>query len=430
MNIRNLTGYKKEANKEERTIIALGSTESIDRHGTIVRVSAWDLKNFKKNRVILLNHNYQSIPIARSMWEKPTPEGLLFKIQFADTEEGRELFKLYDEGFMNAFSVGFNARKEEIQKIEGRDVTVYTDVELYELSCVTVPSNVDSLMVRSTLNNIKSKSIKAEFEKAMGSNQKNTSMENPTDKNKNENEIMKKTIDSLNEELESSKIINKSLTKNISEMKINKKIMNLDSDPSVSDIATKVIEKIRNDFSGYMYYINDFYPVNYPDGNIVVEEIDRDWNLVKMINIEYSYNDGEIEIISEKEVKEQYVEKKMESINKRLSDKKFDDEISKSTVDELIAINKSINNILKNDKVKNSKPEAEQEIELEDEIEEDILVLDDEPENDEIDLDDTDFETIFKSIKEDNIKKIENIAKENKIKIEEKLAKAKGKMYI
>jgi len=431
MNIRSLTGYKKEANKEERTIIALGSTESIDRHGTIVRVDGWNLKNFQKNKVILLNHNYQSKPVARSLWEKKTPEGLLFKVQFADTEEGRELYKLYDEGFMNAFSVGFDAIKEETQKINGRDVTVFTEVELYELSCVTVPSNTDSVMVRGALDGIKSKVIRAEFDKAMESNLKSTSMENTSSENKeSEKELMQKSIESLTEELEDSKIINKSLTNDIKSLETNKKIVDINKTPSVVDIFRKVMDKISDEFDGYHYYMNDFYPKNYPDGNIVIEEIDRDWNLVKLIDVEYKYNDGEVEIFGQKEVIEQYVEKKMESINKRLANKKFDEEVSEFAIDDLNSIKKSIDNILNKTKTKDVIPEAELEIEFEQDIEEDAISIDDNDEEEEMNLDDVDFDAVCKSISKENKENMKKFVEKNKNKIDERIAKAKGKMYI
>ena len=79
---------KKEMNDDEMSIICYASTETVDRHGEMILSSAWTdkgLEDYRKNPVILLNHDYYSLPVGKSLWQKVDDKGLMFKIQFADT---------------------------------------------------------------------------------------------------------------------------------------------------------------------------------------------------------------------------------------------------------------------------------------------------------------------------------------------------------
>ena len=65
---------KNESKDSERSIICYASTNNTDRDGEMILSSAWTdkgLKNYRKNPVILLNHNYRSLPCGKSLWQKP-----------------------------------------------------------------------------------------------------------------------------------------------------------------------------------------------------------------------------------------------------------------------------------------------------------------------------------------------------------------------
>jgi len=120
------------------------SDESLDRDGDIIRAKGWDLKNFKKNPVILYAHDYSSLPVARA--EKVWVEDGKLKsiIDFAPTQDAQDICTLYEGGYLNAFSVGFvplqfkDLPSEDASKFPGRE---FTKQELLEISCVPVPSN-------------------------------------------------------------------------------------------------------------------------------------------------------------------------------------------------------------------------------------------------------------------------------------------------
>ena len=137
-------------NDEERSFVAWASKPVQDRDGEIIASNAWDIENFIKNPVLLWAHNYSMPPVGTVMWTKPLKKGLKISPKFAPTAMGKELYLLYKEGFLNAFSVGFEPKDFEDdddktvefigwfgEKFE-KPLRTWTDVELIEISCVPV----------------------------------------------------------------------------------------------------------------------------------------------------------------------------------------------------------------------------------------------------------------------------------------------------
>lgn len=138
-------GEIKKAN-DKYTIIA--STANPDRDDEIILPSAF--KNLGAylgtNPVILWAHDYRVPPVAKAVSGKIKDNMLLLDIEFAETDFGKEVKYLYDNGFMNSFSVGF-IPKEWDRDPDGR--LVFTDVELLETSAVPVPANAQANIIRS-----------------------------------------------------------------------------------------------------------------------------------------------------------------------------------------------------------------------------------------------------------------------------------------
>jgi phage head maturation protease len=162
----------KEFNESERSFVAWASKSSIDRQDEEIDANGWIKDNYEKNPVVPLFHDYGRFPIAKAEWVKKSPrvnpEGLLFKPVFAKTEIGEEAFYLYKEGFMNAFSVGFDPlewadqdgkiytkaidgefgiwQKDFIQKKRKKPRCKYLKQELFEISGVLVPAHPEALV--------------------------------------------------------------------------------------------------------------------------------------------------------------------------------------------------------------------------------------------------------------------------------------------
>jgi HK97 family phage prohead protease len=158
-------------NDNDRSLVAWASSPILDRDGEVIAHDAWRVENYTKNPVILWAHNYNMPPVAKAIWTKQQKNGLKFKPQFAPTDMGKELYLLYREGYLNAFSVGFDPKDYEededrtYQVIgwfgEKIDIPVRTwiDVDLLEISCVDVPSCTGALVERAKNGDIKTKGL-------------------------------------------------------------------------------------------------------------------------------------------------------------------------------------------------------------------------------------------------------------------------------
>lgn len=133
---------KATTEQTEKGLVAVASTAVEDRHGEVVEVGGWDLKNFKKNPVLLWGHQHEipAVGIAKNI--RITGEGkkqaLTFEPVFHEaTEFARAIKAMYEDlGVLNSFSVGFMP-----VDIDGNH---YTKQELLEISAVNVPANPEA----------------------------------------------------------------------------------------------------------------------------------------------------------------------------------------------------------------------------------------------------------------------------------------------
>ena len=143
----------KGVDSETRTIRAYVSTKAWDRYGERFEADAFKdgLGNFKKNPVILFGHDYSSPPIAKAIGFEFDANGLILTMKFADTDKAKEVFALYEGGFMSAFSVGFRPLEvafEERVTGSGEMGAVFVRAELLENSAVPVPANPEAVVIR------------------------------------------------------------------------------------------------------------------------------------------------------------------------------------------------------------------------------------------------------------------------------------------
>lgn len=130
-----------EAQEDGSVLIrGMASTSDFDRAGDVISAEAWTkggLENFKRNPIILFNHNYDK-PIGRATGFKTGPNGLELeaKISKAAPDSVAQLVK---DGVLGAFSVGF--RVKDADYIKETDGLLIKDAELFEVSVVSVPCN-------------------------------------------------------------------------------------------------------------------------------------------------------------------------------------------------------------------------------------------------------------------------------------------------
>ena len=146
---------------EDRTLF-VASTPSVDRPNDIVAAD-WLLENYKLNPVVMWAHQYHLPPVGRAVSVQQLGNVLALDVQWdmegpqvAPGVSGRELARLYREGWLNANSVGFIPHKQvhrsrlpDDDPRKAADGWLLSGNELLEDSAVPIPANRDALAVRS-----------------------------------------------------------------------------------------------------------------------------------------------------------------------------------------------------------------------------------------------------------------------------------------
>lgn len=150
---------------EKRVVEFRFTDATADRHNEVVNPSGVDLKSFKKDPVILLQHDAWRFPIGKSLettFNKETND-VTGKILFFDDEIDRsgtaeDTFRMVTSGAMKNGSIGFNAKSKDIRLAspEEREKfgleefgVIFDKIELREFSIVTIPANPNATQVSS-----------------------------------------------------------------------------------------------------------------------------------------------------------------------------------------------------------------------------------------------------------------------------------------
>lgn len=136
----------------------VASDESTDRMGDVIRASGWQLANYKRNPIVLFQHQSSNpVGISTKVWVEG--KALMSRIKLA--AEGTSPFidtlsKLLSQGIIKAVSVGFaptgqpnyirDAKTDEITGLE------FVSQELLEISLVSVPANPNALTLAKSLH--------------------------------------------------------------------------------------------------------------------------------------------------------------------------------------------------------------------------------------------------------------------------------------
>ena len=143
-------GFTKNVDVETRTVNAIVSTENIDRDNEIVSMTAFEKSindYLMLNPIVLGFHKYDGPPVGRCLDLKIVDDTLQAKIQFS--EQANDIWELYRDGYMRAFSIGFLVNDYEYvpnEKGNGQ-IRKITDLELLEISVVSVPANRQALVL-------------------------------------------------------------------------------------------------------------------------------------------------------------------------------------------------------------------------------------------------------------------------------------------
>lgn len=140
----NSTFAKSETLAEDQSIFIEGyaNTTDVDRAGDVILSTAWGpgLTNYLKNPIILAYHNHDE-PIGRMVDHRIDEKGLWVRVRISPAAE--DVYNLIKDGVLSAFSVGFRVKDASYDQVN--DLFVIKEVELTEISVVSVPCNQESI---------------------------------------------------------------------------------------------------------------------------------------------------------------------------------------------------------------------------------------------------------------------------------------------
>lgn len=154
---------KSADDSEELKITGLASGTNKDRVSDVIPSTAWlgGLENFLKNPIILFNHNY-SRPVGKVIDYKVDDQGLHVTAQISKADP--TVWQLIKDGILKAFSVGMIVKDAAYDEIS--DIFVLKEVELLEISVVSVPAHQDALF--SVAKSFETEAEYLEFKKELG----------------------------------------------------------------------------------------------------------------------------------------------------------------------------------------------------------------------------------------------------------------------
>jgi HK97 family phage prohead protease/HK97 family phage major capsid protein len=126
-------------------IAGYANTSDKDRTGDIVLPEAWTkgVDNFRRNPILLYQHDH-SKPIGRVNNIRVDKKGIFVEANVSDAAEAQHGVKtLIKDGVLKSFSVGFKVKDATYDKVS--DIFYIKDLELLEISVVSVPANQNSL---------------------------------------------------------------------------------------------------------------------------------------------------------------------------------------------------------------------------------------------------------------------------------------------
>lgn len=138
----------------ERQVRVVVSTPTVDRSGDIVEVAGIDLTAYRKNPVVLYQHDHDE-PVARCAEIGLNGAALEALVQFppeGTSAKSDEVYGLIKAGVINASSIGFLPKDfTYVDPKEPWNGRRFSSCEMLEFSFVSVPCNPEALIVERGL---------------------------------------------------------------------------------------------------------------------------------------------------------------------------------------------------------------------------------------------------------------------------------------
>ena len=147
MQIKTYGIIEKASKLSEGEVEFVVSTNALDAHGERINVEGIDIKDFKKNPVVLWGHDGFNLPIAKAT--KVWKEGgkLMARATFYMKDDfARKVYGYIVDGFLNAVSIG-----GMVQEWADDGITI-NKLLMKEFSVVSIPANQEALVASKQLS--------------------------------------------------------------------------------------------------------------------------------------------------------------------------------------------------------------------------------------------------------------------------------------
>jgi len=132
------------------------TTGNLDRHGEKIATLGVNTDTYMaSNPIVLYGHDYQSLPIGKTISLEKKENSIVARFQLATAEYdfANTVSKLIKGGYLNAVSIG------GIVKEWSKDFTEILKMDMIEFSVVPVPANAEATMTRRSLEEVSGKSF-------------------------------------------------------------------------------------------------------------------------------------------------------------------------------------------------------------------------------------------------------------------------------
>lgn len=147
MQIKSFGLIEKAAKLKEGEVEFVVSTDAWDAHGERINIEGIDLKDYKKNPVVLWGHDGFNLPIAKAtkIWKEGNK--LMARAQFYLKDEfPTKVYNYILDGYLNAVSIG--GQIEEW----GHDGLTVSKMVMKEFSVVSIPANQEALVTAKSFD--------------------------------------------------------------------------------------------------------------------------------------------------------------------------------------------------------------------------------------------------------------------------------------
>lgn len=206
--------YKALDGSDDLIIEGLANTTGKDRAGDIVTYEAWNtpnaLTNYLKNPIVLAYHDHTK-PVGSVIAHEVTSRGLYIKAKIS--KGAGDVYNLIKDEVLQAFSIGFRVLDADYDSMT--DLFIIKDVELYEVSVVSVPCNQDSVF--SVSKSFKDDNEYAKFKASFAGAESTKDSEEQNSESNNLNNESTDNEEFLMDPKELQEFISKSVSNAISE---------------------------------------------------------------------------------------------------------------------------------------------------------------------------------------------------------------------